>query len=298
MKVTFSKQVSGALNRGSPVLALESTIISSGMPYPENISFHSAAEKICCDHGVVPATIAIIRGEICVGLNKGQLKHIANNKRVVKISKREVGLCVQKKMSGATTVSSASHIAHHAGIRVFSTGGIGGIHRNYQNTHDMSQDLFSLKETPIIIVSSGVKSFLNVEKTVEALETFGVPLVGFKTAFFPLFYSSESKIKIPFSVNKVNEIIDIYKSYVTNNINSSLLVLNPVEKKDQIPIKTINKIINSAILKMNKNYVSGKQATPFLLNEILKQTKGQSLKTNMSLALGNIKLGAKIARGL
>ena len=298
MKFTLSKQVRSALNKGDPILALESTIISSGMPYPDNIGFHHAAETVCCDFGVVPATIAIIKGEVCVGLNKKQVEHIANDKKVIKVSKREIGLCVQKNMSGATTVSSASHIAHQVGIRVFSTGGIGGVHRNYQKTHDISQDLFSLKETPIIVVSSGVKSFLNVEKTVEALETLGVPLVGFKTAVFPLFYSSESKIKIPFSVNKVNEIIDIYNSNITNKVNSSLLVLNPVEKKDQIPLKTISKIINTAILKMDKQSVGGKKITPFLLNEILNQTKGKSLKTNISLALGNVKLGAKIANKL
>ena len=169
MKFTLSKQVKKALNAGQPVLALESTIISSGMPYPQNIEFQQKAEKICFDLGVVPATIAIIKGKIHIGLEKEELKFIAINNSVKKISKREIGVCVEKNMSGATTVSSTSHIAFQAGIKVFSTGGIGGVHRGYDESLDMSQDLFSLSQTPIVVVCSGVKSFLDVEKTIEAL---------------------------------------------------------------------------------------------------------------------------------
>ena len=185
MKFTLSKQVKKALNAGKPVLALESTIISSGMPYPQNIEFQQQAEKICFDLGVVPATIAIIKGKIHIGLEKEELKFIATNNSVKKISKREIGVCVEKNMSGATTVSSTSHIAFQAGIKVFSTGGIGGVHRGYDESLDMSQDLFSLSQTPIVVVCSGVKSFLDVEKTIEALETYGVTTVGYKTDFFP-----------------------------------------------------------------------------------------------------------------
>ena len=184
MKFTLSKQVKKALYAGQPVLALESTIISSGMPYPQNIEFQQKAEKICFDLGVVPATVAIINGKIRVGLEKKELRFIATNNLVKKISKREIGVCVEKNMSGATTVSSTSHIAFQAGIKVFSTGGIGGVHRGYDESLDMSQDLFSLSQTPIIVVCSGVKSFLDVEKTIEALETYGVTTVGYKTDFF------------------------------------------------------------------------------------------------------------------
>ena len=190
VKFTLSKQVKEAINSKKPVLALESTIISSGMPYPQNIEFHKKAEQVCCDHGVVPATIAIIKGTVCVGLSVSQAKYIATNKKVEKISKREIGICLQQKTSGATTVSSTSHIAHLVGIKVFSTGGVGGVHRDYNNSLDISQDLFSLRETPLVVVCSGVKSFLDINKTVEALETLGVSLVGFQTKWFPSFYSS------------------------------------------------------------------------------------------------------------
>ena len=297
MKYTLSKQVKDAINNNKPVLALESTIIASGMPYPENISFYNKAVQICVDRCVVPATTAIIKGEIHVGLNTDQLHHIATNKFVHKISKRELGICLHKKLSGATTVSSASHIANSVGIRVFSTGGIGGVHRGYKETLDMSQDLFCLQSTPIIVVSSGVKSFLDVDKTVEALETMGVTQLGYKTNCFPLFYSRSSNIEIPYSVNNPNDIIDIYKKNIESNVLSSILVLNPVPKNQEIPQEKIKKIISKSIIKMKKNKIVGKKTTPFLLSEISKQTKNSSLNTNISLALNNIKLGAKIASG-
>ena len=297
MKYTLSKQVKDAINNNRPVLALESTIIASGMPYPENIDFYNKAVGLCDGLGVVPATVAIIKGEIHVGLSQDELEHIAKNKSVHKISKREIGVCLHKKLSGATTVSSTSHIAHSVGIRVFSTGGIGGVHRGYNDTMDMSQDLLSLQNTPIIIVSSGVKSFLNVEKTVEALETMGVTQLGYKTNRFPLFYSKSSNIEIPHRVNRVGDVIGVYKNNIRCNIGSSVLVLNPVLEKHEIPIKTISKIISESLVKLKKKKIVGKKTTPFLLAEIARKTKNKSLNTNISLALNNIRLGAEIACG-
>ena len=247
---------------------------------------------------MVPATIAIIKGVVCVGLSGDQAEYIATNKSVEKISKKEIGVCVQKQLSGATTVSSASHIAHLVGIKVFSTGGIGGVHRDYNNSLDMSQDLFSLRETPLIVVCSGVKSFLDINKTVEALETLGVSLVGFQTNWFPSFYSSRSDIKLAHSVNNPVDIVNIYKTNIEHKINSSLLVVNPVPEKHQIPPNKINKIIFDSILRMNEKKIVGKDTTPFLLQEIAKQTKNRSLQTNIVLALNNIELGAKIANEL
>ena len=298
MKFTLSKQVKKALNAGQPVLALESTIISSGMPFPQNIEFQQKAEKICFDLGVAPATIAIIKGKIHVGLEKEELRFIATNKLVKKISKREIGVCVEKNMSGATTVSSTSHIAFQAGIKVFSTGGIGGVHRGYDKSLDMSQDLFSLSHTPIVVVCSGVKSFLDVEKTIEALETYGVTTVGYKTGFFPLFYSSSSKYELQYSFKNTDRLASLYKNNVKNNLKSSILVLNPVPKNKEIPEEKIKNIISNAIKKMNKKGVVGKKTTPFLLNEIANKTKNESLTTNIELALNNIRVGAKIAKKL
>ena len=298
MKFTLSKQVKKALNAGQPVLALESTIISSGMPFPQNIEFQQKAEKICFDLGVAPATIAIIKGKIHVGLEKEELRFIATNKLVKKISKREIGVCVEKNMSGATTVSSTSHIAFQAGIKVFSTGGIGGVHRGYDESLDMSQDLFSLSHTPIVVVCSGVKSFLDVEKTIEALETYGVTTVGYKTDFFPLFYSSSSKHELQYSFKNTDRLASLYKNNIKNNLKSSILVLNPVPKNKEIPEEKIKNIISNAIKKMNKKGVVGKKTTPFLLNEIANKTKNKSLITNIELALSNIRVGAKIAKKL
>ena len=223
MKFTLSKQVKKALNSGQPVLALESTIISSGMPYPQNIEFQQKAEKICFDLGVIPATIAIIKGEILIGLKKDELKFIATNNSVKKISKREIGICVEKNMSGATTVSSTSHIAYQAGIKIFSTGGVGGVHRGYNDSLDMSQDILSLSQTPIIVVCSGVKSFLDVKKTIETLETYGITTVGYNTDSFPLFYSSDSKHKLQYSFKTTDRLASLYKNNIRNGLKSSIL---------------------------------------------------------------------------
>ena len=296
MKFTPSKQVKEAINKNIPVLALESTIISSGMPYPKNIEFYNKASDICLSLGVVPATIAIIDGEVCVGLEQEQVERIATNKLVIKVPKSEIGVCMLKGLSGATTVSSTAHIAHKLGLKVFATGGIGGVHRGYSNTLDMSQDLNTIKNTPLVVVCSGVKSFLDVEKTVEALETLGVTLLGFRTNSFPLFYSSYSKIKLQHRVNSIGEIIGIYKNNLEAGLLSSILVLNPVPEENQIPSIKINKIIDESIVDLNKNKIAGKQATPFLLKRIAKQTKNKSLDANISLAINNIKLGAKIAK--
>ena len=298
MKHTLSNEVKKAIEHNKPVLALESTILSSGMPYPQNLDFFHKTEKICYENGVVPATIAIIKGEIQVGLNNNHAEYITKSKNIKKISKRELGVCLQKKYSGATTVSSTSHIAHSLGIKVFSTGGIGGVHRDHSDTLDVSQDLYSLKNTPIIVVSSGVKSFLDVGKTVEALETLGVPIVGYNTDRFPLFYSSKSNIKLEYSTTKPREVVEIYKNNIRCGLKSSLLVLNPVQKQKEIPKKTIERIIAKSTIKMNTKKIGGKSTTPFLLHEIAKETRNKSLMTNISLALNNVLIGAKIAKTL
>ncbi len=296
MKFTPSKQVKDAINNNKPILALESTIIASGMPYPQNKDFYNRAVETCCRLDVVLAAIAIIDGIVHVGLDQNQVEHIATDDAVNKISKREIGVCIQGGLSGATTVSSASHIASAVGIRVFSTGGIGGVHKDYQSTLDMSQDLYSLRETSLVVVCSGVKSFLDVGKTIEALETFGVTILGYKTRSFPLFYSSQSSFVLPFFVDKAEDVVRVFKYNVASGLGSSLLVLNPVPESDQIPEQTINNIISKSIHKMKSKRIVGKETTPFLLKDIAKETKNKSLDTNISLALNNVRLGAKIAR--
>ena len=296
MKFTPSKQVKEAINNKVPILALESTIISSGMPYPKNIEFYNKASDICLGLGVVPATIAIIHGEICVGLEQEQVEHIATDDSVIKVPKSEIGVCMLKGLSGATTVSSTAHIAHQSGLKVFATGGIGGVHRGYSNTLDMSQDLNTIKNTPLVIVCSGVKSFLDVEKTAEVLETLGVTLLGFKTDSFPLFYSSYSNTRLQHSANSTEDIVGVYQNNLGAGLLSSVLVLNPIPEKNQIPNSEINKIIDASIVDLTKNKITGKQTTPYLLKKIAKQTNNRSLDANISLAINNIKLGAKIAK--
>jgi pseudouridine-5'-phosphate glycosidase len=295
MKFTLSKSVKNAINNNEPILALESTIIASGMPYPQNIEFQKKAENICNKLGVVAATIAIIKGVVHVGLGPKELNFIATNTSVKKISKREIGICLEKNISGATTVSSTSHLAHLVGIKVFSTGGIGGVHRGYKNSLDMSQDLFCLSQTPIVVVCSGVKSFLDVEKTIEALETFSVTTVGYKTTSFPLFYSSKSKNELQYSFKTVDGLVGVYKENINNKLKNSLLVLNPVPKTDEIPEIEIKDIVSKSISEMENLGIIGNKTTPFLLKKIAEKTKNKSLTTNISLALNNIKLGAKIA---
>jgi pseudouridine-5'-phosphate glycosidase len=295
MKFTLSKSVKNAINNNEPILALESTIIASGMPYPQNIEFQKKAENICNKLGVVAATIAIIKGVVHVGLGPKELNFIATNTSVKKISKREIGICLEKNISGATTVSSTSHLAHLVGIKVFSTGGIGGVHRGYKNSLDMSQDLFCLSQTPIVVVCSGVKSFLDVEKTIEALETFSVTTVGYKTTSFPLFYSSKSKNELQYSFKTVDGLVGAYKENINNKLKNSLLVLNPVPKTDEILEIDIKDIVSKSISEMENLGIIGNKTTPFLLKKIAEKTKNKSLTTNISLALNNIKLGAKIA---
>ena len=296
MKFTLSNQVKDAINNNKPVLALESTIISSGMPFPQNIQFHKKAEKTCLDLGVVPATTAIIKGKIHIGLGEKELMFIATDRSVKKISKREIGICLEKKQSGSTTVSSTSHIAFNAGIKVFSTGGIGGVHRGYDKSLDMSQDIISLSETPIVVVCSGVKSFLDVDKTAEALETFGITTVGYKTDCFPLFYTSSSNIKLQHCYKNAKEIARLFKLNKEAKLNSSILVLNPVPKKHETPYREIENIISRAIVKMESKGIVGKETTPYLLKTVAQKTKNKSLETNIRLALNNISLGAKIAQ--
>jgi len=245
---------------------------------------------------VVPATIAIIKGEIHIGLGEKELMLIATDKSVKKISKREIGICLEKKQSGATTVSSTSHIAFNAGIKVFSTGGIGGVHRGYDTSLDMSQDIISLSETPIVVVCSGVKSFLDVDKTAEALETFGVTTIGYKTDCFPLFYTSNSDIKLQHRYKSAKKVAGLFKLNKEARLSSSILVLNPVPKRHEIPYQEIDSIISSSIVEMENIGITGKDTTPHLLKTIAQKTENKSLETNIRLALNNISLGAKIAQ--
>ncbi len=295
---SISPAVETALSKKLPVLALESTIIAHGMPYPDNLKFALQAETLACKYGVTPATIAIIDGKIHIGLNDDQLKILTSSKNVEKIATRDIAFAVAHKLTGATTVSATTHLAHLAGIDVFATGGIGGVHRYAEATFDISQDLIELSRTPMIVISAGVKAILAIPKTLESLETSAVSVVGYKTNEFPAFYSQASDCKIGNRCNAPIEIAELFKVHKDLKIPSAILVANPVPKSDEIPKKVIDKYIEIALTECSEKNIIGKKVTPFLLKRVVELSQGESLKTNISLALNNVKLGAQIALAL
>ena len=298
MKIHLSSEVESCLVAGKPVLALESTILTHGMPHPDNVEFALKAEFICRQQGVVPATIAVVNGKCCVGLEKKQIESIAKNPSTKKISRRELGVAMEKKWSGGTTVSASMHIAHRSGLDVFSTGGIGGVHRGAKNNFDVSQDLTALSQIPMVVVSAGAKAILDIPKTLEALETMGVPLLGFKTNEFPAFYSRNTGLFGVLRIETAGEVARIYQKNRDAGLGASTLVVNPVPTKDEIPIGKIEKIVDRAINVARENNIIGKDLTPFLLKEVVKKTGGKSLETNKALALNNVRLGIQILKKL
>ena len=296
MKIHTSKDVQLALETGQPILALESTIIAHGMPFPDNLKFAQQGESLCRDQGVTPAMIAIINGEIHVGLEKDLLIFIAEDDGVRKTSRRELGIAISEKWDGATTVSSTMHIAHQLGISVFATGGIGGVHRGAEYSFDVSQDLSALAEIPMVVVSAGAKAILDLPKTIEMMETLGITILGYKTGEFPAFYSRESGILGIHSVGSDHEIANIYKANISSGISSAVLVANPVPEKDEIPRQEIESVIDRACKIAAELNIIGKNLTPYLLKEIEQKTGGRSLKANKLLALNNISLGINIVK--
>ena len=298
MKIRFSAEVESSLVAGMPVLALESTIIAHGMPHPDNVEFALESESICRQQGVVPATIAVIKGECCVGLEKAQIEFIAKDASTKKVSRRELGIAIAKKWSGGTTVSATMHIAHQSGLSVISTGGIGGVHRGAEKSFDVSQDLISLSQIPMVVVSAGAKAVLDLPKTLEALETLGIPVLGFETNEFPAFYSRNSGLCGLLRIESPREAAHVYRKNIETGLNMSTLVVNPVPEKDEIPDNEIENIICGAIKYAREKKIKGKDLTPFLLKEIVKKTDGRSLETNKALAINNVNLGIQISKEL
>ena len=298
MNLDLSTAVQTALEASQPLLAMESTIIAQGMPYPESLDFAQKAEALCREMGVVPATIAIINGVPQVGLDEAQLKFIAHDGSIRKVSRRELGIAASEQWSGATTVSATMHIAHMAGIPVFATGGIGGVHRGAEYSFDVSQDLTALREVPMIVVSAGAKAVLDLPKTIEMLETLGVCVVGYKTNTFPAFYSVDSGLEIPHRVNTAKEIVRLFQKTIETGMTKAILIANPVPLNHEIPRKEMEPVITGAVENARKTGIPGKEVTPFLLEQIVRATDGRSLKTNIALALNNVQLGANIAREL
>lgn len=292
----ISEEVQTALKDNKPVIALESTIISFGMPYPTNVEVALEVEKIIRENDCVPATIAILNGEPVIGLTKDEIEYLAKSKKVIKCSRRDLPIAIGTKLDGATTVSGTMILASLAGIEFFVTGGIGGAHRGCNNNFDISADLDELGKTNVSVICAGPKAILDLGITLEILETKGVPVIGYNTDYLPAFYTSKSKYKVDYNAKTPLEIAKIIKAKRDFKIDGGVLITNPINEKDSLDEKTINFIIDKSIIEMNNLGIKGKEETPYLLSKIAELSNGKSLEANIKLILNNAKLGSLIAK--
>ena len=288
-------EVENALNSKLPIVALESTIISHGMPYPENIETALMVEDTVRANKAIPATIAIIKGRLKVGLTNEEIEFLATNDEVRKISRRDLAIAVSQKLSGSTTVASTMIIANLAKIAVFATGGIGGVHRGAEKTFDISADLEELSKTNVCVVCAGAKAILNIGLTLEYLETKGVPVIGYKTSELPAFYSSKSGFNVDYRIDSAIDIAEILKTKWDLSIKGGVLVANPIPIAFELESVMMNEAINEAIIEANKEKIIGKEITPYLLSKVNEITQGKSLNANIKLIQNNAALAAKIA---
>lgn len=293
--LVLTDEVAEALRTGTPVVALESTIISHGMPYPQNVQMAREVEQIIRSEGAVPATIAVLNGKPCIGLGDDDLELLATSPDVAKVSVRELPYVISRGEHGATTVAATMRLSALAGISTFVTGGLGGVHRGAERTFDTSADLTELSTTPVAVLSAGVKSILDIGLTLEALETLRVPVVAYGTNEYPAFFSRSSGYAAPLRVDSADEIAAIMHSMWDLGIDSGLSVVNPIPEEDEIPADEINAIIEQAIADMDAQGIHGKDATPFLLGRIVEITGGASLTANIALVKNNASLGARVA---
>ncbi len=291
-------EVKQALNEGRPVVALESTILSHGMPYPQNLGFAAQVEAVIREEGAVPATIALIGGKIKVGLSEKDLEVMCRAENVGKVSRRDFAIYLAEKKTGATTVASTMMCAAMAGIKLFATGGIGGVHRGGELSMDISADLQELGNTPVAVVCAGAKQILDIGRTLEYLETMGVPVIGNGTDEFPAFYCRNSGYKLDYAAKDETEIARIVKTSTELGLKGGMLIGNPCPKEYAQDFNEMEKVIDRALADAEQAGVRGKQITPFLLARIVELTGGESLATNIQLALNNARCAAKIASAL
>jgi len=294
--IEYSKEVAQALANKQPLVALESTIISHGMPYPENVQTALMCEKIIRDGGAVPATIAILNGKLKLGLSEEEIDFLGREgRKIQKTSRRDIAYNVANKVNGATTVSATMFIAALANIPVFATGGIGGVHRGAESTMDISADLEELAMTNVAVISAGAKSILDLGLTLEYLETKGVPVIGYQTKALPAFYSTKSDFEVNFKIDSAKEIGELIYTKFDLGLQGGVLVANPVPEAMSMPKEVIDMAIDAALEEMNKLGIKGKETTPYLLKKIAEITQGKSLKSNIALVYNNCKLGAAIS---
>lgn len=295
MYIDINPEVLKVIENGSPVVALESTIISHGMPYPKNVETALNVEKIIRDNGAIPATIAILKGKIKVGLTREEIEYLGKSKEVVKTSRRDLPFVVAKKLDGATTVASTMIIASLAGIKIFVTGGIGGVHRGAQETFDISADLQELARTNVAVVCAGAKSILDLGLTLEYLETQGVPIIGYGTKELPAFYTRKSGFNVDYQVDNVKELAYALKTKWDLGLDGGLIIANPIPEQYQMDYDLITDAINKAVKEANEKGIRGKESTPFLLAKVKEITGGDSLEANIQLVYNNARVGAQLA---
>lgn len=298
MLVKISKEVEEALKNNVPVIALESTIISHGMPYPKNVQTALEVERIIRENGCVPATIGIIDGTPIVGMSPDEIEKFGSTKGILKVSRRDLPVVMAKKKWGATTVSTTMILAQYAGIEVFVTGGIGGVHRHGEVTMDISADLQELAHTNVTVVCAGAKAILDLPRTLEYLETQGVPVLGYKSENLAAFYSKDSGLKLDYKMDDAHEIAETIFYKRALKLDGGILISNPIPDEYSLPNEVINKYIDDALNKADANGIKGKDVTPFLLKEIADQTKGTSLEANIKLVYNNALVGSLIAKEL
>ena len=296
--IAHSPAVSAALKAGKPVVALESTIITHGMPWPQNVETARRVEAAVRDEGAEPATIAVLDGVIHAGLGEAQLEAMGQASGFLKLSRADLGYAIATKKNGSTTVAATMIAADRAGIRVFATGGIGGVHRGAEKTYDISADLQELARTSVCVVCAGAKAILDLPKTLETLETLGVSVVGFGTDEFPAFWSRKSGLAAPLRLDSAAEIAALIKARLELRLDGGVLVGNPIPLGDEIAASEINPAIEAAVDEADATGVSGKALTPFLLSRMLELTEGRSLKANIALVENNARLAARIAAAL
>ncbi|AXT25903.1 pseudouridine-5'-phosphate glycosidase [Ruegeria sp. AD91A] len=296
--IQYSAEVSAAKDTGLPIVALESTIITHGMPYPQNIEVAAQVEQDIRDEGAVPATMAVIEGKLHVGLEQDQLQWLGQAQAVAKISRADMAACISTGGTGATTVAATMIAAHYAGIEIFATGGIGGVHQGAETTFDISADLHELGHTPVTVVAAGAKAILDLAKTLEVLETLGVPVIAHGQDEFPAFWSAKSPFAAPLRMDSADAIAKAHSTRRALGLPGGQLVANPIPAADQIPSEELAPIIAEAQSDADAHRITGKAVTPYLLQRIFEKTEGRSLVANIALVRNNARLAAKIAQAL
>jgi pseudouridylate synthase len=298
LPIVYSEEVAAAKQRGAPIVALESTIITHGMPYPGNIEMAQGVEELIRQEGAVPATIAVIDGVLHIGLEKHQLEALAQTTGAMKVSRADIAFAIAERRTGATTVAATMIAAARAGIKVFATGGIGGVHRGAEESFDISADLTELAKTGVIVICAGAKAILDIPKTLEVLETGGVPVVTYDSTEFPAFWSRSSGLQSPLTLNSPAAIANFQNTREQLGIDGGMLIANPVPEEDEIPREEMEIYISRAIANAEREEITGKAVTPYLLDNIFRLTSGRSLKTNIALVRNNARLAAEIAVAL